>query len=615
MSGASSGRMYLVDAHSLIFQVFHAIPEMSSPSGLPTNALFGFTRDMLFLRMEKKPDYLVCVFDMPGKTFRDDFFPEYKAHRSPPPNDLMLQIPLIYQMLEAMRIPVLGKERFEADDVIATVARVGAERGLEVFVCTSDQDYRQLIGDRVKLYNLRKHAIFDRATLLEDWGIAPEQVIDLQALVGDSVDNVPGVPGIGLKTATKLLQEFGSIDNLMKCIDQVGGCKGLRGAKSIEEKLRAAADKIDISRRLVRLDTDVEVEMNWDAWGLHAWHASRLLTLFREWGFRGFADTVRKEGSGIRDQGSEVRDQETEVRDQESAVESQAPAESLDEGQGVQGELFPFGENVPANGELATRKTNAVYHLVDTPEKFKDFLKELRKQKRFALDLETTTISTLQSKIVGLAFSWKADEGWYLALRGPENEATLDADETLRELAKILENSKIAKVNQNIKFDPLALRHSGISLAGVSGDSMVADYLLHAGERSHSLADLALRYLNQRVIPISDLIGKGKAQLCIDQVTTARVAEYSGEDADVAWQLSELLEPKIREEKLDKLYHELEVPLIEVLAELEYNGIRLDVPRLRQMGKEMAAQLAAREQDIHDLAGRSFNIASPNPLR
>jgi DNA polymerase-1 len=594
-AGAASGSLYLVDAHSLIFQVFHAIPEMSSPSGLPTNALFGFTRDMLFLRTEKKPHYLVCVFDMPGKTFRDTIYPEYKANRTPPPNDLQLQIPLIYQMLEAMRIPVLGKDGFEADDVIATAARVGAASGLDVFICTSDKDCRQLIGDRVQLYSLRKHSVFDRAALLEDWGITPEQVVDLQALVGDSVDNVPGVPGIGLKTAARLLQEFGSIDNIMKCLDQVGGCKGLRGAKSIEDKLRAAADKIELSRSLVRLDVNVPVETNFEAWRFREWNAPRLLTLFKEWGFRGFADTVRKHVPDI------------EIAEPDEEIVTQEP--------GVQGELFPFGENLSPPADAVAPNTDlGDYHLVDTPEKFSDFLKELRKQKRFAMDLETTYLDALRSKIVGIAFTWKPGEAWYLVLRAPKGEATLDPNETLQQLAAILENPKVAKVNQNIKYDLLALRQAGITLAGVSGDPMLADYLLHAGERSHNLEDLSLRYLNHRVIPISDLIGKGKSQCSMDEVPAAKVAVYAGEDADMAWQLSELLEPKLGEEKLDRLYRELEVPLIEVLAEMEYNGIRLDVPRLRQMSTEMAAQLAEVEQDIYDLAGRSFNIASPKQL-
>src|SRR5262245_11851429 len=211
----ANGRMYLIDAHSLIFQVFHAIPEMSSPSGLPTNALFGFIRDLLFLRLEKRPDYLICAFDVAGPTFRDRIYPEYKAHREPPPNDLQLQIPLIHRVLDAMRIPVIGVPGYEADDVLATIAQLADQRGLEVLLCTSDKDCRQLIRDRVRLYSLRKRKEVGRAELREDWGITPEQVVDFQTLVGDSVDNVKGVPGIGPKTATQLLQEYGTIENIL----------------------------------------------------------------------------------------------------------------------------------------------------------------------------------------------------------------------------------------------------------------------------------------------------------------------------------------------------------------------------------------------------------------
>src|SRR5262245_37123094 len=223
MSGASSGRMYLVDAHALIFQVFHAIPEMSSPSGLPTNALFGFTRDLLYLRTEKKPDYLLCVFDEPGPTFRDEIFAEYMANRGPIPDDLQPQLPLIRELLDAMHVPVLGKAGFEADDVIATVASAAGQRGIDVFICTHDKDCRQLIDERIVLYNLRKHQVLDRAALLADWGIAPEQVVDLQAIVGDSVDNVRGVDGIGIKTAAKLLQEFVTAEGLLANVDRVSG--------------------------------------------------------------------------------------------------------------------------------------------------------------------------------------------------------------------------------------------------------------------------------------------------------------------------------------------------------------------------------------------------------
>jgi DNA polymerase I len=610
-AGAPNGSMYLVDAHSLIFQVFHAIPLMTSPKGLPTNAVFGFARDLLYLRNEKRPDYLLCVFDRPGKTFRDDLYPDYKAHRAPPPVDLQAQIPEIFRLLDAMRLPVLGQDGFEADDVIATIARAAGERGLDVFICTSDKDCRQLITDHVRLYNLRKHAILDRDALLREWGITPEQVVDLQTLVGDSVDNVPGVPGIGLKTAAKLLQEFGSLDHLLTQIDKVPGEKK-------QENLHAAAETMRVGRQLVRLATDVPMEMDWEGWRLRDWDTAALLALCQEWGFRGLADQVRQ--SANKDRSSKSTDRAEFALDPPSSTldprfssltpETAPPA-------AVQGELFPFGANVASDDTAeAPANTKAIYHLVDTPAKFKEFLGRLRQQKRFAIDLETTNLDPLRSEPVGFAFSWQAGEAWYVAVRGPAGEKVLDPDKSLAQLAKILEDPNVAKVNQNIKYDWLALRHQSVRLARVAGDPMVADYLLHAGERSHNLADLASRYLNHQVIPITDLIGKrGKNQLRIDQVSTARVAEYSGEDAEVAWRLSSLLEDKLRAADLCKLYEQVEVPLIEVLADMEYAGVRLDVPFLRRLSEEMTRQLATIEQEIHTLAGHPFNIASPKQLR
>jgi len=401
------------------------------------------------------------------------------------------------------------------------------------------------------------------------------------------VDYGRGGSGIGIKTGAKLLQGLGTLGNVLATIGKVPGAKQ-------QEALRASAEKVLISRKLVTLDVNVQLELDWKGWRLRAWNAPRLLEHFKEWGFRSFADQVRALGPEI---------------------EAQAAEEEALDRPSVQGELFPFGENVLQESVNGQRKTDFHYHLVNAPEKFQEFLKELRAQERFAVDLETTGIDPNRSKIVGLAFSWKAGEAWYLALRGPEGEPTLDPEETLHALAEVLENPSVGKVNQNIKYDLLALRRNGVTLAGLSGDPMLADYLLHAGERSHSLADLASRYFNHRVIPISDLIGKGKSQLCIDQVPAARVAEYSGEDADFAWRLSQHLEPKLRETGLDRLYDEVEVPLIEVLAELEYNGIRIDASLLRRLSQDMAAQLAGIEQDIHDLAGRAFNIASPKQLR
>lgn len=619
-TGRGNESLYLVDAHSLIFQVFHALPAMSSPSGLPTNALFGFAKDMLFLRNDKKPDYLVAAFDMAGPTFRDAIDPDYKAHRAPMPDDLQLQIPLIQKLLEAMHIPIVGVQGYEADDVIATLARAGAERGLDVFICSSDKDCRQLINDRVRIYSLRKRQLFDREALQKDWGIKPEQVIDLQTLVGDSVDNVKGVPGIGLKTAAKLLQDYGTLENILAHVDEIPGAKR-------QENLRAAGPIIERARQLVRLATDVPINLDWDGWRLGDWDAPRLLALFREYGFHRFADQVREAArphaqravaSGGR--GSRRADQVAAGGEGSARQEPRPPRPYRAE---IQGSLFGDDQETLGNGQLAepeavaiTRaRWDATYHLVDTPERFAAFLAELAKQERIALDLETTHLEPRRAELVGLAFCWKPGEAWYVAVRAPEGEKSLDAATVLEQLRPVLEKSLPEKVNQNIKYDIEVLRQHGIELAGVAGDSMVADYLLHAGERSHGMDVLADKHLNHAVIPITELIGKGKHQLRMDQVSPARIAEYAGEDADVAWRLCAMLEPMLDVAGAKKLYDELEVPLIEVLAELEFNGIRLDVGLLRRMGEEMTGQLAALEQDIHRLAGREFNIASLKQLR
>jgi DNA polymerase-1 len=572
--------MYLIDAHSLIFQVFHAIPEMSSPSGLPTNALFGFTKDVLALR-ELKPEYLVCCFDVPGQVFREKIYPEYKANRAPMPNDLSLQIPLIHEMLDAMHVPVVGVEGYEADDVIATLA-TAAPRDLEVLVCTSDKDCRQLIDDHIKLFNLRKNKTLDRSALLEEWAVTPEQVVDLQALVGDSVDNIPGIPGIGLKTGAKLLQEFGTLDNLLANIDKVPGKK--------QESLREHGEKVLISRQLVRLSRDVPVTQDWEGWKLQPWDADRLLELFVSWGFHRFADQVRAS--------------------RRNAPPVEAP---LRERRLKQASLF--GEDGGPNGAIERDHWQGAYRLIDTPELFADFLKQLKQQKRVALAVKTTSPSPRQADLVGIAFCWKEGEAWYLALRAPKGETQLDGKAALDALRSVLENDAIEKVAENCTDLRIVFRQHGINLAGMHGDPMVADYLLHAGERSHQLTDLSNRYLDHTLPPIEDLVGKGKKQVCLDTVSASAVADHGDEEADATWRLETLLEPRLKNEKLDKLYRDLEMPLTEVLAELEYNGIRLDIPLLERLGKEMTQQLAGIETEIYRLAGREFNIASPKQLR
>lgn len=601
MSSSSPPVLYLIDSHSLIFQVFHAIAAMSSPSGLPTNAVFGFARDMQFLR-SKKPASLVAVFDVGGPTFRETLYPEYKAHRSPMPDDLRLQIPMIESLLAAMRIPRVGVPGFEADDVIATLARQAERQGWDVFICSSDKDCRQLLSDHVRIYNLRKKEVFDAASLQADWGIAPGQVIDYQTLVGDSVDNVPGVEGIGPKTASQLLQQYATLDNLIAHLGEVKGKK--------QENLRNALPTLETGRTLVTLRTDVPLVPDWEGWKLQDPDARSLYDLYREWGFQRFADEMRSSLPA------------TSLRSNQPAPVPTAP-------RSVQGDLFAsLVEDGAADGSAPTTTVwEHDYRLVATPEAFGQFLAEFRTQKRFAIDLETDSLMPLAAKIVGIAICWEPGRAWYLACRGPVGEPTLPTEATLQALRPVLEDPSVEKVNQNIKFDWQVLKAHGVALRGVAGDSMIADYLLHAGERSHGMDLLAEKHLNHRPIPIEDLIGKGKRQLSMDQVPTATVAQYSAEDADVAFRLCAKLEPALESIGFKRkageaaepnrifLYDDLEMPLVEILGEMEFAGIRLDVPKLKGMGESMAKELQTLEEEIYALAGRPFNIGSVKQLR
>ncbi len=584
-------QVYLLDTHGLVFQMFHGIPQMNAPDGRPTNSVFGVTRSLLDL-YERGAEYLMAVFDCHEPTFREKLYPEYKAHRPPPPDDLILQEPMIHAVLDAMRVPILKQPGYEADDVIATVATAGAAKGLVVAMCTSDKDCRQLLSPTVRIQNLRKGVVLDEAGLKADWGIAPEQVVDFQTLVGDSVDNVPGVAGCGPKTAAKWLQQFGTLGNILKNSDYIGGPKLREAVKEAH-----ANGALALSKKLVELDKNVPMTLDWEGWKRRGFDLPRLLDLFQEYGFRSFANRARhimgeKAGSA-----------------QVKAVGSPSPGK-FDLLGAIDGNPQPTPEPPPPAIEW-----KGDYKLVDTPETFAAFLEQLKQQSRFCFDLETTGLEPMRADIVGIAFSWKAEEAYYLPVRGPEGDAKLDPVATLAALKPLFENPHVHKVNQNIKYDLLVLQANGVDLKGIAGDSMIAHYLLHAGERSHGLDELTKSIFQHENIAIKDLIGVGKKQITMDQVPTAKVCAYAGEDADAAWRLAETLEPHLEKIGARKLYDELEIPLIDVLAEMEFHGVLLDQPFLQTLSTEMAGQLAALETKAHEQAGKEFNLASPKQLR
>ncbi len=548
--------VYVVDAHSLIFQVFHALPEMSSPRGEQVGAVFGFVRDMLYLIEDKKPDALICAFDLPGPTFRDELFDAYKAERGEMPDELVGQIPKIERVLEAIGIPVLTCQGYEADDVLATLARICDEAGANCFIVTGDKDCRQLITDRVAVYNIRKNQVFDAAALREDWGIGPDQVVDFQAIVGDKVDNVPGVPGIGPKTAQQLLETYGTLDNLLEHAADVPGAKG--------KKLIECRDQALLSRQLVRLDSQVPIVADWDASRVGGLDHETLVELFAEFGFRSFAERVAK--------------------------------------------IDPAKMPVPTTAETAN------YHLVDTPEKLADLVAKLERQSLISVDTETTHVMPRCAEIVGYSFAFKPGEAYYVAVRGPAGERVLDPLTTLESLRPVLENPAIRKIGQNLKYDTIVLRNVGVTLAGLAFDTMIASYLLDAGGRSHNLDDLAQRYLNHTTIKIDQLIGKGRDQKRMDEVAVAQVATYAAEDADIPLQMQPILAEKLQEMELTKLNEEVEVPLIEVLANLEFVGMRIDAARLAELSARFGQRLGELEQEIEELAGHPLNIASPKQL-
>jgi DNA polymerase I len=600
-------RVYLLDTHGLVFQMFHGMPPMNSPDGRPTNAVFGVTRAIMDL-YDRGATYLLATFDTEEPTFRVDLFPEYKGHRDPPPEDLVAQLPMIDQVLNAMGVPVLKLPGYEADDIIATLSRQADERGCEVFLCSSDKDCRQLLTDRVKIQNLRKGEVLDAVGLFADWGIRPDQVIDYQTLVGDSVDNISGVPGCGAKTASKWLAEYGTLEKILANVDYLGGPKLRESVK------KAMADgTIELCKKLVTLRTDAPIPFDWDGWRRRDWHGQQLLELFQDFGFRGFANRVRSTLAKVgATKNAELIGVTAVAVDEPSKMRKPRPSQpslfDLIDGNGEPGSFAvepPFDDGWIGD-----------YQLVETPEEFENFVLELRLQNRFAIDLETTGLDPLRAEIVGIAVAWKVEHAFYLPMRGPKGSNLLNAAETLAAFKPLLEDPAIGKVNQNIKYDMLVLRQQGIHLAGIVGDSMIADYLLHAGERLHNLDDMTLRYFKHTNIPIESLIGKnGKKQIKMDAVPTAKVCTYAGEDADAALRLADLLEPQLEPLGLRKLYDELELPLINVLAEMEFNGVRLDVPKLKLLSEEMAGQLAGIEAEIYQLAGREFNIGSLPQLR
>ncbi|MGQ9800284.1 MAG: DNA polymerase I [Candidatus Saccharicenans sp.] len=563
----TSSRLFLIDGNSLLYRSYYAIQKLANSAGFPTNAIYGFINTLNKIIEEEKPEYLGIVFDTGAPTLRHQAYQEYKAQRRPMPQDLTVQVPVLKKILQARRIPLFEYTDYEADDVLATLARKAEARGLLTIIVTTDKDLFQVLGPRVAIWNpARDIFIVDRSlapealallknkeikNVEEFFGVRASQVVDVLAMWGDASDNIPGVPGVGEKTAKNLILEFGSLDNLKQNLERVKNPR-------IRENLKNNLDRLDLSRQLVRVEDNLSLELDLEAFRPQEPDSETLIELYRELEFTSFIPQYLNKKDQVKKNFQTILDRES----------------------------------------------------------FQKLLLRMQKAGEVALDTETTNLYPTRARLVGLSFSLQPHEAFYIPLghRYPLAPPQLPVDYVLAELKPLLENPAIKKIGQNIKYDYLVLKREGITLQGLKHDTMVLSYLLEPNWGKHNLDKLAAYYLQEAKIPFDSLVGKGKKQLTIDLVPVDRVSEYACQDAHLAMSLSQVLWPKIKARKLDRLYLDIELPLIEVLAEMEMAGVRLDLNLLRELGEELEKQLRRLEKQIYELAGQEFNINSPQQL-
>jgi DNA polymerase-1 len=601
--------LYVIDAYAQFFRAYHAIrTPMSSPvTKEPTNATFGFIGMLLKLFTVHKPDYVCVAYDASGDrgTFRSELYPAYKATRDAPPDDFKPQAERCLSILRQMKIPVLGVEGYEADDVIATIAhRIGEQTpGVKVRIVSKDKDLQQLLAPGtdgvggVDMFDVHTEDHYDVDRLKEEKGVTPAQVIDMLALMGDTSDNVPGVPGIGPKTAAQLIAEFGDLDSIIAEALEDKPKKDWRIKGKRRENIAASAETLPLSRRLVRLVDDVEIDFSLDESETARFDLPALQPILKELNFNRYQDELR----------SLVGD--------EAIASSPAPARA----QAAEGMLFGHMDEAEAASSGSERRPldDVNYTIVKTDAQLQELVDELRtlKGKPFAIDTETTALRAFDADLVGVCVSTKANTASYVPVRSPTPDDHLDEKTVLSALGPLLEDPAVKKTGHNLKYDMIVLRKCGVRLRGVANDTMVASYVIDASRSSHSLDALALAELGHVCVPIKDLIGSGKKQKCFDEVPLEDAAPYAAEDADVSLRLHTVLDKRLRQRGLADLFDELELPLIDVLAELEYNGIRVDSSILDEQRERLLESIEGLRADIDDAAPHAFNPDSPKQLR
>ena len=553
-SGKKKKRLFLIDGSALAYRSYFAFirnPLINS-KGENTSAAFGFANSLFKILKEEEPDYIGVVFDTKAPTFRHEIYKEYKSTRAKMPDEMVSQLPRIMELVKGMNIPVLEMEGFEADDLMGTLARKAENKGLEVILVTGDKDFLQLVDENIKVLNPRKSGeeieVYDQEKVKEKYGIPPEKVIDLLGLMGDASDNVPGIPGVGEKTAVELIHQFGDLEKVLANADKVK-------RKNVSRNLKEHADLARLSKKLVTIETDVPIELDLKQLSRSEFDLPKLKELFKELEFSKFLQEV-------------------------------------------------------TSGEKLEK---VKYKTVEDEEEFKKLLDRIVEKGEFAVDTETSSINPIVAQLVGISIALKKEEAFYIPLRHTEGK-NLKIELLLEEFKPVLENESITKIGQNLKFDLEILKNEGVELKGIGFDTMIASYLLNPSGRQNSLSNLALEYLDYKMMPISDLIGSGKKQISFAQVPIKSASRYSCEDADFTLRLKEVLEPKLKQALLDNLFYEVELPLIRVLAEMEMTGISIDVDYLKELSEQMELELSKLARQIYKLAGKEFNINSPQQL-
>lgn len=584
--------LVLVDGSSYLYRAFHAFPPLTNSAGEPTGAMYGVLNMLKSLISQVQPSHIAVVFDAKGKTFRDEMFEQYKSHRPPMPDDLRKQIQPLHDIIRALGIPLLVIEGVEADDVIGTLAVAASKANQKVLISTGDKDMAQLVDDNIMLINTMNNTLLDREAVIEKYGIPPELIIDYLALMGDSADNIPGVSGVGEKTALGLLQGIGSMAEIYANLDKVAELP-IRGAKKLGDKLLSEKEMADLSYRLATIKTDVALDITPEQLTLGASNNDQLTEYFGRYEFKRWLNEVMNATDSI----TNNNEQPTKINHYQAT-----PALAQDNSE----EALP-----------PIQIDRSRYETLLTEADLNRWMEKLKQAKLFALDTETDNLDYMAANLVGISFALENGEAAYLPLQLDYLGApkTLEKTTALSLLKPVLENPAIQKVGQNFKYDLTIFARNGIDVQGVAFDTMLESYVLNSTGR-HNMDDLAKRYLGHQTISFEEIAGKGKNQLTFNQIPLEQAAEYAAEDADVTMKLQQVLWEKLsKEPTLEKLFKEMELPLLGVLSRMERRGVLIDSDALFLQSNAIANRLSELEEQAYVLAGQPFNLASTKQLQ